>query len=619
MADNCTLPTMYRVYALLILAFVLLIGKSTSAVSKSARQEKDSLKGLLDGNIPDSTRVNVLIKLTSLLSDQDVDAALAYIKEAKHIVDSSSATEKRGKVYFLLGVVYMNKSDYSQALSYLFKALKFYELQNDFVSQAKCYNNIGALYALIGMHNQSIVYLTKALTIADEHPGQLNVGVIYLSIGNAMGSLNRKTEAIVYFNKALAEGRKHNNDYEVSLALINLTETHLTIKQYAKAWIYLEQATLLNLQRQDKHHLAICYFLKGKLTLAEGKLGDAEKALLQSEHVANGAGLRQRLSEIYDVLADVYYRQNKMKLAYDTRMKHEQLEEALLNEGVMKQISELQASYELEKKNNEIALLNKNQLLAEAERNEERLIRNTLVLVCMISVLVVFSLIRNVRLKRKLNEALSSENKQIGQEKAEVEKANLLLQRENASARYEMLKSKIDPHFLFNCLSTAQSLVLIDNAKAIDFIEKFSLMYRHVIESAEKQSNTLEEELVIVDNFLYLQKVRFGANLAVERNISGELINYRLPAFALQMVVENALKHNVISSSGKLLIRIFTDEDFVVVENNLQPRLSNQVSLGIGQKNITERYKLLTEKRAVFYKEEKKYIVRLPLLTTVDI
>lgn len=610
---------MYRVFRIVMLIVAIIGGQSSWAVTQSTRHEADSLRALLSVDLPDTTRVQVLMKLTSLLNDQAVDEALKYGLEAKGIVDSARAIEKRGKVYFLLGVVYMNKSDYSQALSYLFKALKYYEIQNDAISQAKCYNNIGALYALIGMHNQSIVYLRKALNIADEHPGQLNVGVIYLSIGNAMGSLNRRTESIAYFNKALAEGRKNDNSYEVSLALINLTETYLTLKDYTKALVYLEQAMVLNLQRQDKHHLAICYYLSGKISLAERRLSDAEKALLQAERIAQHSGLRQRLSEIYDVLADVYYQQNKLKPAYDTRIKHEQLEEELLNEGVMKQISELQASYELEKKNNEIALLTKNRLLSEAEGNKERLIRNMLVLACIISVLVVFSLVRNVRLKRKLNEALSSENKQMGQEKAEMEQANMLLQRENTAARYEMLKSKIDPHFLFNCLSTAQSLVLTDNNKAIDFIEKFSLMYRHVIESAEKQSNTLEEELGIVDNFLYLQKVRFGSNLHFERTIAGNLLTWHMPAFALQMVVENALKHNVISESSQLRVRIYTENGFVVVENNLQPRAHGQVSLGIGQKNIAERYKLLGEKRAVFYKEDKKYIARLPLLSSIDI
>lgn len=188
------------------------------------------------------------------------------------------------------------------------------------------------------------------------------------------------------------------------------------------------------------------------------------------------------------------------------------------------------------------------------------------------------------------------------------------LRNENLTSKYESLKSQLDPHFLFNSLNVLTNLVYSDADKSARFIKQLSEVYRYVLEVRNKELVPLEDELKFVESYLFLQQIRFGDKLKVENNLTG--VEGLIPPLALQILVENAIKHNVISEDDPLTIKMFRQDNHIVVENNLQKKtVVTDRSTGIGLDNITKRYEFLSNQKVFMEETAEKFIVKLPLLS----
>ncbi len=188
------------------------------------------------------------------------------------------------------------------------------------------------------------------------------------------------------------------------------------------------------------------------------------------------------------------------------------------------------------------------------------------------------------------------------------------LEKENIQARFEALKNQINPHFLFNSLSTISALIHSDPDKAIDFIDKFSSIYRYVLEIKDEMATKVEQELDFVSSYIFLQKIRFGDNLKLEIDIDNALYNKFILPLSLQILVENAIKHNEISEEYPLKISIYNNAENFIMENNLQQIQHGEKSTKIGLQNLKDRYLLISDLAPAFYIEENKFIARIPFL-----
>lgn len=188
------------------------------------------------------------------------------------------------------------------------------------------------------------------------------------------------------------------------------------------------------------------------------------------------------------------------------------------------------------------------------------------------------------------------------------------LQKENLTAKYESLKSQLDPHFLFNSLNVLTNLVYTDADKSARFIKQLSDVYRYVLEVRNKELVNLEEELRFVESYLFLQQIRFGDKLRVENSLAG--VEGLIPPLAMQILIENAIKHNIISEDDPLTIKMFMENDYIVVENNLQKKVMlTEGSTGIGLDNIIKRYEFLSNQKISMEETPSNFIVKLPLLS----
>jgi sensor histidine kinase YesM len=188
-----------------------------------------------------------------------------------------------------------------------------------------------------------------------------------------------------------------------------------------------------------------------------------------------------------------------------------------------------------------------------------------------------------------------------------------LLEQAHLRAQLISLQQQISPHFLFNSLSTLKTLVSDRAAK--NYIVHLAGVYRYVLSFNDQYLTRLDDELKFIESYLYILKERFGDMLKVDMNIQDQHRKLNLPSLSLQLLIENAIKHNVCSEERPLLISITTtDLPALMVENNFQPKRSRMGRPGLGLKNIIERYKLLADKPVIVANENEKFTVTIPLL-----
>ena len=187
------------------------------------------------------------------------------------------------------------------------------------------------------------------------------------------------------------------------------------------------------------------------------------------------------------------------------------------------------------------------------------------------------------------------------------------LKREQLALQYETLKSQVNPHFLFNNLNSLTSLISTNPDKAIDFVKKLSEVYRYVLDQKDHELVALDIELKFLESYIFLQKIRFETNLNVQIDVESK--NYKVIPLSLQMMVENAIKHNEISDRNPLLVHVFsTDDQYLTVENKLQKKAGSEGN-GSGIQNISDRYEYFTDRKVKISFTSDRFRISIPLLT----
>jgi len=229
---------------------------------------------------------------------------------------------------------------------------------------------------------------------------------------------------------------------------------------------------------------------------------------------------------------------------------------------------------------------------------------------CFVPLIVCLALYESIYYFRQLQAALLESEK---------------LKKENLQSQLETLKNQVNPHFLFNSLNTLAAIIPDDAELSVHFVQKLSKVYRYILEIRDVQTVSLADELAALRAYSFLLQIRFGDNLRINIDIPDERLTDRIVPLALQMLVENAVKHNVISTQRPLTIDVLTERGRILVQNNLQRR--NQFSqlpppadpesdsTGLGLTNIRNRYQLIDGQPIDVIITTQSFVVSLPLLT----
>jgi two-component sensor histidine kinase len=188
------------------------------------------------------------------------------------------------------------------------------------------------------------------------------------------------------------------------------------------------------------------------------------------------------------------------------------------------------------------------------------------------------------------------------------------LKRESLNAELNALKTQVNPHFLFNNLNTLSSIIPENPDMAVEFVQQLSKVYRHILEVQDEQSIPLKDELDVLRAYAFLLQTRFGDNLDITIDVPEEKLKKKIVPLSLQMLMENAIKHNIVSSDKPLKVNVFAENGNLVVRNNLQKKNQVNSSTGIGLDNIRNRCKLLGNGEVAVTESGTSFTVSIPLI-----
>ena len=197
------------------------------------------------------------------------------------------------------------------------------------------------------------------------------------------------------------------------------------------------------------------------------------------------------------------------------------------------------------------------------------------------------------------------------------------LQRENIHSQLEGLKNQVNPHFLFNSLNTLSHLIPEDGEKAVGFVQKLSKVYRYILEIKDKKIIPLSEELDFLNAYIFLLKERFGENIQIDCHVQPQYLQKKIVPLSLQILFENAIKHNIISTKKPLTVKVFVeDKDSknqpkLIVKNKLQKKNQVSSSTKMGLENIKNRYQFFTDQSVDVIVTNESFIVALPLIQEI--
>ncbi|MBV6645317.1 MAG: histidine kinase [Cyclobacteriaceae bacterium] len=184
----------------------------------------------------------------------------------------------------------------------------------------------------------------------------------------------------------------------------------------------------------------------------------------------------------------------------------------------------------------------------------------------------------------------------------------------SAESQFDALRKQVNPHFLFNSFNVLSSLVYQDADIAAKFIDQLSTVYRYLLKNQDHKLVALREELSFLEAYIYLLEIRFKNNLKVENKLKKGVWDCYVAPSVLQLLIENAIKHNEVSKSQPLTINMYDQDGFIVVENNIQLKKQSEESSNVGLQNIRNRYSFLSEKDPVVVHSDEKFTVKIPLI-----
>jgi sensor histidine kinase YesM len=209
---------------------------------------------------------------------------------------------------------------------------------------------------------------------------------------------------------------------------------------------------------------------------------------------------------------------------------------------------------------------------------------------------------------------LQRSNARLLAEKEELELQAEKQQKEHLHAQLQNLKNQLKPHFLFNALSSLHILIDTDTELARTFVVRLSRLFRLLLDQQADQLVTVEQDWEFVDHYIFLQQIRFQSALIIDYKIPASCLKKRLVSASLQILTENALKHNILNKSLPLTISYTVEDDFLVVKNNYRPKQTEVASTHHGLENLKERYRLAVNKIPEVFIEEGVFIAKVPLI-----
>jgi tetratricopeptide (TPR) repeat protein len=601
-----------------------------------AQSEIDSLKNILKSNYADSSKVDTYLLLNTKMQD-DTTAAQQYLREAialatkikDHIrlikcyrrltnfydqngdfrnarialekmrehLPYSKNEKPRAAYYMFLGIMDYREGAYDKALENLWSALRLFENLGDSVTVASCYLNIGNCYKELEDYTNTLKYYLQGLKIYESSGNEALTAMAYGNIGNVHKNRNDYDSALYYYNKSLAVNRRLNLKEDIHIDLNNIGDIFLEYKDYTKAISYFKESFEVSKSIGFEWGIASSMLSLGAAKMEQRQFAEALMILNEASQKAKTKKYKELLRKAYELISLTHERMGNFSKALTYRKQFESLKDSLLNESYLKIAKEQELKYETEKKDNQIALLAKENELSEREAQRQATLKNAFI-IGAVFMLFIAGLVFYIFKQRLKNQSI------IANKNAQLKEISFTKQA--TELEMKALRAQINPHFLFNCMNSInQMIVRGENDKASSYLTKFSKLVRLIVENAHATKVVLEDELALLEAYIQMESLRFAGKIQYQIDVAPGIDRSAtyIPPMVLQPFVENAIWHGLMHKEkpeeGSIRLMISEKDDVLMcsIEDN-----------GVGverSKQLQEKSLLKTKSMGMSITEER--------------
>jgi tetratricopeptide (TPR) repeat protein len=517
------------------------------------------------------------------------DSAFDYYQKSLKLKTETNDFKGIGVLYTNLANVYFKKGLYEDALLYFQKAINIFDKINYNDGLTSCLNGCGLIFENLANYEKATDYYIRALKIAEITGNQRQTADLLNNMGNVNFILKKVDKALEYYEKALAKRKEINDLPGTASSLNNIGLIYRAGKNYNKALDCFTEALEINKKLRNIYETALNINAVGKCYI---DLNQDKKALSQIElslRLAAQIDNKFLIKMNFIDLSTIYTRQRKYDKALYYYKSATTIKDTLENIDIRKKINELQTKYETEKKEHQLFVLSKQNEIQLLQLNRSRFMNIGLAALICVFLLIAFLLFRQYRLN--------------------AEHKSLMLEQ-------KLLRTQMNPHFIFNSLTSIQSYLFDDDKMlAGKYIADFASLMRLILENSREEFITLDKEINTLKYYLELQKLRyenkFDFSITVDPALNIEMDV--IPPMLGQPFVENSIKHGIAKKDtrGKIFVRINSKDKYIVFEiedNGIGRAKAKEMQESENSKHISLALAITDERLKNFNKRNRKKI-----------
>ncbi|MBN2682988.1 MAG: tetratricopeptide repeat protein [Bacteroidales bacterium] len=490
------------------------------------------------------------------------DLAIDYYEQALEIDLKYGNKDQAAVRYNNIGMIYAHWGQYNQAVENFTKALEIDKESGDKERIAIRLNNIGMIFYYMNNFEEAKKYFEEALAIDKKLDNQKNIAIRLNNLGKVLSGAGDYTQALAHFNESRELSEKMQNLPDIAISLKNTGLVYLKLNDSERARVNAKKALEINRQIGNTYEIADIYLLLGDIYKLEENFTEAVNSYRKSLEIADSINHKSLLMNVFQNLSLCFEKVNIIDSALIYYKKYSESKDSIFSENNHKELAYIQALYEKEKSGRMLA--EKNKEIAELNAEKESIIKQRYALILGILVLAVIFV--GIFLFRRYKESIQR-NK---------------LKHELNSYMQKALRQQMNPHFIFNTLSSIQYFILQnDNISSNKYLSKFAGLMRMVLENSSHNTVSIEQELDALKLYLELEQLRFENKFNYYINVEENLLEEQIPTLLIQPFVENSIRHGIMHIEQVGIIRI----DISKVKNGLEVTIEDN---GIGRAKSTE-------------------------------
>jgi tetratricopeptide (TPR) repeat protein len=539
----------------------------------------------------------------------DYTKSLNEGKKALGIFEADKDSVRMSRAYNQIALNHLYLGNYSTSIETFQKGLLFLELTENTETQfyAELLGNLALLYEKVSDFEKALEYQEKALTIHSKNGYRVGISNAYINIGKLYSKLGTPKKALDMFIKSLKIKEQLGNKYRLANGLTNLGITYSELNQYTKAVENLEKAKSIYHELGHDTNLSVIYKNLGDIFLDKRKLKQAKVQYDSSYVYAKKAEDKRALYIAKEGLSEIAFQNKNYKKAYIEQLEATIIKDSMLSNEKRDEYAKLKAKYEYEKEKAVLeATFEKSKALDKAKIQQQTFIRNVSIGGGILGIAILATVLTQFRRRKEaqLNEKI-------------------------ATSELQAIRAQLNPHFIFNSLNSINDYV-INNEKdaASNYLVRFSMMMRKILNNSKEEEVPLEEEIAFLDNYIQLEQQRLSHKFSYSIEVANTInkANTLVPPTLFQPFIENSIWHGLSEKkeNGRLTITFQKEQHTLVciIDDNgvgIEPKKdSNKKSFGTGsaQNRIALLNKLKGGDAQIDFKEKEQgvqVILRLPL------